>query len=220
MSTRTRALTFVFSALALASQAHAGDRPPSTGSGGSNQRPSSTGEACNNAASESAQLFITAPARFTELDAASNWSGIDTLYRSLDDKVRPGTTFCVMTGMYHMAGGKAALSRGENGVARVRFLRATTTQAPGAQASLVGIDTSFAPVNIEPQPGTQELTLTRPAHMALTDPIAISAFTRAKVALQNNRKFNGWLPLGAYTIEPLHKSFVVVPNPNNPLVVH
>jgi hypothetical protein len=82
------------------------------------------------------------------------------------------------------------------------------------------IDATFAPVNIESQSGSQPLTLTRPAHMGLTDPIGISAFTRGKVALQNNRRFTGRLPLGPYTIELLGKVFVVVPNASTPLVVN
>lgn len=134
----------------------------------------------------------------TELQLAATrnaWGGVERAYRALM------TTNVPLTATMHLAGARAAQSRGDMTAARARIRQALQAEPENQEARewLRELDGSYATVLLLGDPGRHHLV----CEATPFDPGLAKAIEFAKTAIADTGTFNGILPAGSYQFADL-----------------
>lgn len=152
--------------------------------------PASAGDECSSSAKAESQRL---QGELRSLAQRNAHAGVDRAYREL---VKLG---CPIAAVDHTTGGTASRSLGDIASARARL------RAAGDTSGVADLDRRFSSVVIAKR-GKKERALALTSAMPF-EPDARAAIERAQKEVTDTGAFNGYLPLGSYTVGS--KSFEV-----------
>lgn len=142
--------------------------------------------------------------RFAEREA---WDGVERTYTALLALEARGLA---VTYAEHVLAAQAAQARGDVGALRERLARAVDSwDTPFARDWLGTLNAGYGQVTVEVAPRFKEILVLRPAE----PPFAVDARFAIEFAqdnLEERRAFDGWLPIGEYTLGA--ERFTVTPD--------